>query len=540
MNNKFLSNLKEYYNKGYTENGALTNLSTYNVNLDLFSEIGARRFGIGNDVFRQKGLFTFLDDKRLDSYHDDDVETHVKTLTKAYAENPILTLATLLYARDARSGLGERDLTRFSIVQIIKDLSINSDHWKMINVVIELFIDYGRWDDVIYILYYVNKYKFPEYSELWNKFSSIKERIVKQIDDDMKTGFPSLLGKWLPSANTSSLITRDVANFVRKAILDGISSKEYRKMLTELRRKISIIENNLREKDYSFPYSAVPSKAMLKYQKAFKRNDTSRYEEYLAKVSKGEENIKTTTLTPFDVVRKVFFHDGDQETNIELWKNLPDIFGDGKYLNAIVAADVSSSMEMDNYNPIIASLALAIYISERNKGPWHNHFIDFCGHSSMHELKDNMNIYQKLNVVRHSSPDMSTNIESVMIDALLNTAIRNNISQEEMPKYVIIISDMQFNICEREERTNYNYWKDVYKQNGYEMPIIVFWTVSSRGSVKPTLKDDKVILLSGLSQNAVKTIKLLDEGVNVEEIPVVGMMETLKPYIDKIGSKLIE
>ena len=50
----------------------------------------------------------------------------------------------------------------------------------------------------------------------------------------------------------------------------------YRKTLSSL-RKGRIIENNLREKDYTFNYESVPSLAMHKYVKAFFRNDSDRY-----------------------------------------------------------------------------------------------------------------------------------------------------------------------------------------------------------------------------------------------------------------------
>ncbi|MBR0325903.1 MAG: hypothetical protein IIX11_07230, partial [Selenomonadales bacterium] len=52
-----------------------------------------------------------------------------------------------------------------------------------------------------------------------------------------------------------------------------------------------IIENNLREKDYTFDYEKQPSKAMFKYRNAFIRNDGERYNEFLNKASCGEVNI---------------------------------------------------------------------------------------------------------------------------------------------------------------------------------------------------------------------------------------------------------
>ena len=70
-----------------------------------------------------------------------------------------------------------------------------------------------------------------------------------------------------------------------------MSDAEYRKTLVELRKKIRIIENHLREKDYSFDYAKQPSKAMFKYRKAFLRNDGERYHAFLEAVSSGEKQL---------------------------------------------------------------------------------------------------------------------------------------------------------------------------------------------------------------------------------------------------------
>ena len=59
-----------------------------------------------------------------------------------------------------------------------------------------------------------------------------------------------------------------IAQGKRLARRIGMTDAAYRKMLVALRAHIRIIENNLREKDYSFDYSKQPSKAMFKYRRA--------------------------------------------------------------------------------------------------------------------------------------------------------------------------------------------------------------------------------------------------------------------------------
>ena len=86
-----------------------------------------------------------------------------------------------------------------------------------------------------------------------------------------------------------------------------MTDRDYRKAVVALRAKIRIIENNLRKKDYTFDYSKQPSKAMFKYRKAFYRNDGERYGEFMNKVSRGEAQLHTGTLTPYEIIKSFFY-----------------------------------------------------------------------------------------------------------------------------------------------------------------------------------------------------------------------------------------
>ena len=110
----------------------------------------------------------------------------------------------------------------------------------------------------------------------------------------------SLLAKWMPSVNASNADTVAMAKKIARSM--KMTDREYRKALVELRAKIRIIENNLREKDYTFDYSKQPSKAMFKYRAAFMRNDGERYSEFIHKVSKGEAKLNAKTVMPYELV----------------------------------------------------------------------------------------------------------------------------------------------------------------------------------------------------------------------------------------------
>ena len=137
-----------------------------------------------------------------------------------------------------------------------------------------------------------------------------------------------------------------------------------------MRNYIKIIENNLREKDYTFDYSYQPSKALMKYRKAFIRNDKDRYSEFLQDVQSGNAKINTETLTPYDIIAPIINEDieisDEERKSLDVtWDNQADYTNDE---NAVVVADTSGSMYWCSATPkpISVAFSLAIYFAERN------------------------------------------------------------------------------------------------------------------------------------------------------------------------------
>ncbi|WP_300366154.1 DUF2828 family protein [Brachyspira sp.] len=491
----FLDLIKNSFNKTYTHNFSDTNISSLSGVIDLFATMGASR-----------------------SKTDDEL---LKYFIDAWRESPELTCKSIMYLRDIRKGIGEREVFRKYI-----NIMIKLNHILTAIEILRTIPELGRWDDIIYI-WYDNK-------ENKNISDFTKNIILEQLEKDKKSDNVSLLAKWLPSENTSSKNTRNIARELIKLL--NINAKEYRKTLSTLRKKIKLVENNLREKDYTFDYSQVTSLAMRKYSKAFIRNDEKRYKQFFEDVKLGKVKLNTSTLTPFDIIREIIFCPvEDKKLRREefdlTWKNLPNIFVDDN-LNAIVACDVSGSMGINlNGEPLICSVALAIYIAQLNKSVFHNNFIDFCGNSKMHDISNINNIVDIVDYILRSSIDMSTNIDSVF-NALLDTALKNHVSQEELPKYIIIISDMEFNACDKANKTNFEYWKESFNKNNYKLPTIIFWNVNSSSRIMPALKNDDVLFISGRSQNAIKNIINIDKYNlnNQDEISMLLILDTLKDY----------
>ena len=448
-----LEQLKEESNITLTENGATTYISTKSHCLDLFLAIGAIRKSPESDII---GRFI-----------------------KAYAEDENLALKTLFFARDAREGLGERRVFRIILNYLAKYEP------ESVRRNIEYIAEYGRYDDLQCLI------GTPCEKDA---LQIIEGQLKKDIASD--TGV-SLLAKWLPSVNASNKETVRTAR--RLARLLAMSEPQYRKTVVALRKKIDIVENRLREQDYTFDYSKLPALAMLKYRGAFYENDFDRYCEYLDNVKHGNAKMHTGVLTPYDVIAPCFNWRSDglsaEERNAMdvTWNALED-FGNDE--NALAVIDGSGSMYP---RAIAVALSLGIYFAERNKGKFRNHFITFSGRPQLVEIKGS-NIAEKVRYCCRYDEVANTNLAAVF-NLLLKTAVKYDLPQEELPKRLYIISDMEFDECvENSGTTNFENAKRKYAEKGYTLPEIVFWNVESRNVQQPvTMNENGVALVSGCS-----------------------------------------
>lgn len=460
--------LKKQANLTHTENGAVTYGSTNSHCLDLFATVGALRHAEDADV--------------------------ISRFLRAYTEDPDMAMKCLFYARDVRGGLGERRVFR----TILHWLAMQ--HPRSVVKNLEYIAEYGRFDDALCLMGTPCEGPLMQY---------IKKQLELDLDALEKGESVSLLAKWLPSVNASNDETVRKAKRIAKSL--GMTDAQYRKTLVQLRAKIRIIENNLREHDYTFDYAQQPSKAMFKYRKAFARNDHDRYTEFLRKVERGEATMHTGTLLPYELVDpyladpyfsiyRSFMRPVTKEEAASLnttWAALPD-FTNGE--NALVIVDTSGSMYWaQDPTPASVALSLGLYFAERNTGAFANHFIEFSDTPQLIEIKGETFV-DRLRYIASFNEVGSTDLEAVF-DLILDAAVRNHVPQKELPSTLYIISDMEFNGCVRNaDMTNFENAKKKFAAHGYELPNIVFWNVASRNTQQPvTMNEQSVALVSGCS-----------------------------------------
>lgn len=447
-------------NKTLTQNGALTNRTSGSFCLDLFFRAGAMRSA--------------------------DEEEIAAAVNRAYAEDPVKTLKIIFFARDVRGGLGERRFFRTAV----KALAAYAPAAVERNA--HLFAEYGRYDDLISLLGTQCEGKAVEI---------IRGRLNEDIESMANGGQVSLLAKWLPSVNTSSASARADARTIAKRL--GYTEKQYRQTLSKLRRYTDIIENRLRERDYTFDYEKQPSRAMFKYRQAFLRHDNERYTEYLNAVNSGEATLHAGALFPYDIVRACLEDEISEQEKLSLdttWRNLPAYGENG---NAIAVVDGSGSMTYaprNSVRPIDAALSLGIYFAEHNKGAFANHFITFSATPRLVEIKG-ADIVEKTRFCATFNEVANTNLEATF-RLILSAAVNNNVKQSEMPERMYIISDMEFDYCVEggNDSTLFDTMKALYAEHGYNLPEVVFWNVNSIQENFPvTMSDTGAALVSGFS-----------------------------------------
>jgi hypothetical protein len=86
-----------------------------------------------------------------------------------------------------------------------------------------------------------------------------------------------------------------------------------------------------------------------------------------------------------------------------------------------------------------------------------------------------------------------------VFELILRAAVENNLPQSELPSRLYIISDMEFDRCARGASvTNFEHARRRFRENGYELPEVIFWNVESRNCQQPVRENEQgVALVSG-------------------------------------------
>jgi hypothetical protein len=432
-----------------TANGMKARKSTANKVVDLFYNIGASR---GKDI--------------------------VPAFVGAYTEDRELALRIALWARDARGGAGERELFR-SILKHLEKTDIDAA-FALLRKIPEL----GRWDDIF-------AFTTPE----------LKKAAYTMLGDALRAQ-NGLAAKWTPRKGE---VAREIREFF------GMSPKQYRKSLVALTK---VVETQMCANDWdNINFSHVPSVAASRYKKAFHRH-TEKFAEYVAALVKGDPTVKVnaSAIYPYDVLKGVNYRSYDKtETDhiVAQWEALPNYVGSA---NILPMVDVSGSMSCPagkntSVTCMDVAVSLGLYLADKNTGKFKDTFLTFSTKSELVTLKGN--VVQKMAQMVKSDWDMSTNLHAAF-NKILDVAVKNEVPQSEMPEMVLILSDMQFNQCVRQDDSALEMIERKYVAAGYSVPQVVFWNLNSSDNVPVKADKSGAALVSGFSPAIMKALLAAD------------------------------
>lgn len=470
--NRLASAMMSETHHTYTENGAKASDTSGDALVDLFGVIGA---------LRQR-----------------DEEDIVRVFSKAYDASPELAMRILFYARDIRGGLGERRTFRI-VMHWLAD-----SHPEAVIRNLRLFGEFGRYDDLYALLD----------TQLEPFMFGFMRMVLSDDERNAAVGAPvSLLAKWVKTPGVSSKRSSAIGHRTAKGL--GMTDKEFKRLVRRLRKHIGIVERKMSTNEWDdIDYSTVPSNAMREYRNAFRRHDEMRFDKFVSDAlelgddGKPLAKVHSDVLYPYDIVGSVLQGDGSKLLEAQ-WRQLPNYLT-GKYENAnvIVVADVSGSMMWygnGTNRPIATSIGLAMYFAERNHGAFGGLWMDFSGDSQFHRVEGST-LRERVMSLQCGHWGNITNLEKAF-DRILDLAVDNDVPQEDMPRAIVVVSDMEIDASGYDGWSFYDAMRDRYASHGYEIPTVVFWNVASRHDVFHADSSRKgVMLCSGSSASTFRTV----------------------------------
>lgn len=461
---------KPSLDRGYTrtENGMKTLKSTLSASVDLFGSI-ARNVNL------------------------------VPAFEAAFQENPDVAMRIAQYARDVRGGQGERKVFRDILLHLERtrpDILVDS---RILNNVAEI----GRFDDLLIF----------NTSEVRAKAFSI---IAKALSEGN-----GLAAKWMPRKGEVAVNLR---NFLE------LSPKQYRKLLVRL---TNVVETQMCAREFEkINFSHVPSVAMSRYMTAFHKRAPEAFTTYKNALKSGDKSVKVnaSAVYPYDVVRMLggarasgnygvssynsgYTHDFERNSNADvanaMWEALPDYMNGQSILPMV---DTSGSMQTPAAGQVTAldvAVSLGLYTSGKTKNQaFKDLVLTFSGSPKFEKISGTLT--QRLSKMSNLHWDGDTNLHAAF-ELILDVALRNNVAESEMPKMLVIFSDMQFNHCVRYDDSSLQMIRRKYEAAGYTMPAVVFWNLNARSSDKPVRFNEKgVALVSGFSPAVMKSVLAAD------------------------------
>lgn len=432
----------------------------------------------------------------------------ISILKKCVKESLCDTFILVFHLRDCRGGKGERFLGR----KALQWLGINYPN-EFVKV-LQLVPVYGRWDDLfmffphVVLLNRMDNY-FSENIDI-DAFKNLQKMSVKlyasKLQDDvkkMKQGLNiSLAAKWAPSENDKNDQQYDVVETLCTEL--GVNKKTYRKQyISPLRKYLQLIEHKLQQETlHNIDYNKVPSVALMKYFKVFKKKDEIQFNLFL----KSGRIHYSTNMFPHEIVQQYDIYNTSKKNPVieNKWthflKNYHNIFIE----KCIPILHLHPSYYKNKKTALIA-ISLAIFIARKSAQPFQNLLINNQKTPIFDYLNETDSLYTTLKHLLQYEKFNDISMHDVF-NHILENAIKNNVSANDMPRRMIYICSLQtikkqmskHNLTSKSEFIQQIH--NSYEKHGYIPPQIIFFNINANNVCFPVLSHQhNVGILSGYS-----------------------------------------
>ena len=424
-----------------------------------------------------------------------------RLLEQSWRESHIDSLKLIFHLRDCRGGKGEKKQFHNCLLWLLNksvdDLKINLPNVPF----------FGYYKDLLVLL------GTDLEDQVLDIFASRLMEDKKLLVTDDKYNI-TLVAKWAPTEGCS--YDRQFSVVKKLTHKMNITNHVYRKYyLVPLREHLRVVEQQMcAGKWKEIDFSKIPSVALFRYKKAFKKHCSEQYQEFLNKVKSHQTKMNTGQLQPHEILSSYFTSLSsssltcpiDETLEITWQQYINQLKSKTRLRRSLAVVDVSGSMSSNNNLPYRVAISLGLIIAEMNEEPFNRKWITFSDSPSL-ETITGASVHEQINNMLKSHWSMNTNVQAVF-DLILNCAKMHQLQPDQMIETIYILSDMQFDTaCRNNDKTNLEVIDEKYKLFGYKRPTIIFWSIDSKKIDFPaTMNEQNVALISGFSPDLLNLI----------------------------------
>jgi hypothetical protein len=396
---------------------------------------------------------------------------------------------------------------------------------------------YGSWKDIKYFCEYCRSRGAHVFHPLIHYAIILMNVQLKTDYDNYCKGSKdiSLVAKWVPREKSTfgwlyeSLATSYFIEYMETANTDERKKKAilkcktgYRKIIAHMNRVIDTLQVKQCANNWSsIDFNNVTSISVSKQKKAFlnvnKKGETKypdrkdriecadHFTNHVQRAIKDGTEVKGKRVGMADFTKQaidLMVHHNNQ-TEIDLlnsqWRD--NASQTGALGKMIPMVDVSGSMEGD---PMNVAIALGIRIAE--KSIIGKRALTFSAKPTWVNLEPYPDFFSQVKALRRAEWGMNTNFHAAL-DTILDAIIQNKMEPEDVQDLVLVIlSDMQMDVADRNGLIVYDNIKLKYEQAGmrvhgkpYKPPHILFWNLRSTSGFPSLSSQPNASMMSGFS-----------------------------------------